>query len=89
MTTAKAAPNAGPSTIGSSRPLAAQSAPALWNQSATMTSTVLSAIAGSASRRRSTCSCRKNSGKASQTKSALAQISSSQRRQTPPSHQAE
>ena len=54
-----------------------------------MTSTVLSAIAGSASRRRSTCNCRKNSGKASQTKSALAQISSSQRRQTPPSHQAE
>ena len=47
-----------------------------------MTSTVLSAIAGSASRSGSTCSCRKNSGKASQTKSALAQISSSQSRQT-------
>ena len=65
------------------------SAPALWNHSATMTSTVLSAIAGSASRSGSTCSCRKKSGKASQTKSALAQISSSQSRQTAPSHKAE
>ena len=54
-----------------------------------MTSTVLSAIAGSASRRRRMCSCRKNSGNTSQAKSALAQISSSQSRLTPPSHQPE
>ncbi len=54
-----------------------------------MTSTVLSAIAGSASRSGSTCSCRKKSGKASQTKSALAQINSSQSRQTAPSHRCE
>ena len=86
VTTAKAAPNTGPSTIGSSRPVPA--APLLWNQSATTTSTVDTAMTGRATRRGSTCSCRKKSGKASQTKSALAQMSTSHRAETAPSHHA-
>ena len=44
---------------------------------------------GGASRSGSTCSCRKKIGNASQTKSALAQISSSQSRQTAASHRVE
>ena len=78
-----------PTLAGSAVARSGDALPPLWNQSAAITNAVLSAIAGSASRRRSTCSCRKNSGKASQTKSALAQTSSSHRRQTTPSHQAE
>ncbi|MDI2020964.1 hypothetical protein PJL18_01480 [Paenarthrobacter nicotinovorans] len=85
VTTAKAAPNTGPSTMASCRPPSAEPLP--WNHKAPTNSAVLSPMAGSARRRGSRWSCRKNSGKATQAKSALTSSKSSHSIMTAASHQ--